>query len=178
MKKLISLLLALSLLFAACVSASAETTEETEAPVTAAEEEEAVTGEETEEEEDEGDDSVQIPVDIPGDEEEEDGTVLELRQLQAGDEGDDVLYLQYRLQSLGYFDGEPDGKYGDTTAAAVKTLLTGSLPPTINCTEPDPACPLNLTAQGAVRTETGAVLVDSLGFGGHNAALIIKRWEK
>ena len=63
-------------------------------------------------------------------------------------------------------------------AAAVQTLLTGVLPPTINCTEPDPACPLNLTNRGAVRTETGAVLIDSLGFGGHNAALILKRWEK
>lgn len=63
-------------------------------------------------------------------------------------------------------------------AAAVKTLLTGLLPPTINCTDQDPACPLNLTNQGAVRTETEAVLVDSLGFGGHNAALILKRWEK
>ena len=63
-------------------------------------------------------------------------------------------------------------------AAAVRTLSTGVLPPTINCTEPDPACPLNLTTEGAVRTETGAVLIDSLGFGGHNAALILKRWEK
>lgn len=62
--------------------------------------------------------------------------------------------------------------------AAVKTLLTGFLPPTINCTDQDPACLLNLTNQGAVRTETEAVLVDSLGFGGHNAALILKRWEK
>ena len=61
-------------------------------------------------------------------------------------------------------------------AAAVKTLLTGFLPPTINCTEQDPECSLNLTNQGAVRTDTGAVLVDSLGFGGHNAALILKRW--
>ncbi len=64
------------------------------------------------------------------------------------------------------------------TAAAVKTLLTGLLPPTINCTDQDPACPLNLTNQGAVRTDTEAVLVDSLGFGGHNAALILKRWGK
>lgn len=63
-------------------------------------------------------------------------------------------------------------------AAAVKTLLTGFLPPTINCTDQDPECPLNLTNQGAVRTDTGAVLVDSLGFGGHNAALILKRWGK
>jgi len=63
-------------------------------------------------------------------------------------------------------------------AAAVQTLSTGVIPPTINCTEPDPACPLNLTNGGAVRTETGAVLIDSLGFGGHNAALILKRWEK
>ena len=60
----------------------------------------------------------------------------------------------------------------------VKTLLTGLLPPTINCTDQDPACPLNLTNQGAVRMETEAVLVDSLGFGGHNAALILKRWGK
>ena len=63
-------------------------------------------------------------------------------------------------------------------AAAVKTLLTGLLPPTINCTDQDPACPLNLTNQGAVRTDTEAVLVNSLGFGGHNAALILKRWGK
>ena len=63
-------------------------------------------------------------------------------------------------------------------AAAVKTLLTGLLPPTINCTDQDPACPLNLTNHGAVRIETEAVLVDSLGFGGHNAALILKRWGK
>jgi len=63
-------------------------------------------------------------------------------------------------------------------AAAVKTLLTGLLPPTINCTDPDPACPLNLTNQGVVRTDTEAVLVNSLGFGGHNAALILKRWGK
>ena len=46
------------------------------------------------------------------------------------------------------------------------------------CTDQDPECPLNLTNQGAVRTDTGAVLVDSLGFGGHNAALILKRWGK
>lgn len=63
-------------------------------------------------------------------------------------------------------------------AAAVMTLQTGYLPPTINCTEPDPACPLKLTTEGAVRTETGAILINSLGFGDHNAALIIKRWEK
>ena len=63
-------------------------------------------------------------------------------------------------------------------AAAAQTLSAGLIPPTINCTDPDPACPLNLTTEGPVRAETGAVLINSLGFGGHNAALILKRWEK
>ena len=75
-------------------------------------------GEETE---DDGDDSVQIPVDLPeGEEDGENGTALEVRPLSAGDEGDDVLFLQMRLASLRYYTGATDGKYGTDTQAAVK----------------------------------------------------------
>lgn len=86
---------------------------------------------ETEEMDDvDGDDSEQIPVDIPeGEEEEASGESTEgsgrfeetvIRLLKAGDEGDDVLFLQLRLESLQYFTGTPDGKYGPDTEEAVR----------------------------------------------------------
>lgn len=68
--------------------------------------------------EDDGDDSVQIPVDMPDDDEAE--SVLELRPLTVGDEGEDVLFLQLRLEDLSYFTGEADGNYGPETQAAVR----------------------------------------------------------
>ena len=62
--------------------------------------------------------------------------------------------------------------------AAVRTLETGILPPTINYETPDPECALDVNPGGAARVDAGTVLVDALGFGGHNAALIFKRWEE
>ena len=62
--------------------------------------------------------------------------------------------------------------------AAVQTLNTGILPPTINYTTPDPECALDVNPGGAARLDPALILVDALGFGGHNAALILKRWEK
>ena len=47
---------------------------------------------------------------------------LLLRQLAAGDEGDDVLYLQMRLKSLGYYTGEENGKYDTATQEAVRSF--------------------------------------------------------
>jgi len=61
--------------------------------------------------------------------------------------------------------------------AAVRTLCTGLLPPTINHTACDPECPLDVNADGPARVDAGAVLIDAMGFGGHNAALVLKRWE-
>ena len=71
---------------------------------------------------DDGDDSVQIPVEGPEEdgEEETEGIGMELRPLADGDEGDDVLFLQMRLKSLKYFEGEENGKYGKDTQAAVR----------------------------------------------------------
>ena len=42
--------------------------------------------------------------------------------LGRGSVGEDVLDLQYRLSDLGYFEGDPDGKYDIKTIAAVKHL--------------------------------------------------------
>lgn len=42
--------------------------------------------------------------------------------LGSGSAGEDVLNMQYRLSDLGYYEGEPDGKYDIRTIAAVKHL--------------------------------------------------------
>ena len=62
-------------------------------------------------------------------------------------------------------------------AAAVRTLQTGILPPTVNYETPDPACPLAGLSNRAAELEARGVLVGSLGFGGHNAALFFRRFE-
>jgi len=62
--------------------------------------------------------------------------------------------------------------------AAVRTLQSGILPPTINCRDLDPECAgLDVNPDGAAKIDPRFVLVDTLGFGGHNAALVLKKWE-
>lgn len=63
---------------------------------------------------------------------------------------------------------------------AIFTLLTinkGIIPPTINLNTPDPECDLDFVPNVARRTSVRAALSNSLGFGGHNTALIFKKAE-
>ena len=98
MKKWISLLLALVLLLAAGMVSFAEETDD---------------GNDV-------DDSVEFPTEMDEEQLQEDTVVTEIRPLASGDEGEDVKFLQLRLQSLYYFSGEANGKYGDDTKAAVR----------------------------------------------------------
>ena len=59
--------------------------------------------------------------------------------------------------------------------ACLKVLETGIIPPTINLSEPDPACDLNYTPNKAVKADVDLCLSNSLGFGGHNACLAFRR---
>ena len=54
----------------------------------------------------------------------------------------------------------------------------GCLPPTIHYREPDPECPLDVIPNRCRRAEITAALSDSLGFGGHNAALVLGRYKE
>ena len=62
-------------------------------------------------------------------------------------------------------------------AVCLKVLETGIVPPTINLEEPDPACDLNYVPNKAVEAEIDLCLSNSLGFGGHNGSLLLKKWE-
>ena len=58
----------------------------------------------------------------------------------------------------------------------VQALVTGTLPPTINYSTPDPDCDLNYIPNEARHQQVDAVLSNSFGFGGHNACLVIGRY--
>ncbi|MFN2169572.1 MAG: beta-ketoacyl-[acyl-carrier-protein] synthase family protein, partial [Anaerolineae bacterium] len=61
--------------------------------------------------------------------------------------------------------------------ACIMTLQTGVLHPTINYETPDPECDLDYVPNQPRETHPRIVLSNSFGFGGHNATLILRRWE-
>lgn len=60
--------------------------------------------------------------------------------------------------------------------ASALVIQNGIIPPTINLDNPDPICDLDYTPNKAVKHTVDVVMSNSLGFGGHNASLIIKKW--
>jgi 3-oxoacyl-[acyl-carrier-protein] synthase II len=60
---------------------------------------------------------------------------------------------------------------------SIKAITDGIIPPTINYETPDPECDLDYVPNTARKQEVRAVLSNSLGFGGHNAALVFKKYE-
>jgi 3-oxoacyl-[acyl-carrier-protein] synthase II len=66
-----------------------------------------------------------------------------------------------------------------TAAGAVEavfsfqTMLTGTLPPTINYNNPDPAIVLDVVPNKKRDQQVSAVLSNSFGFGGQNASLVM-----
>ena len=102
MKRLICMMLAAALLAGICIWSSAE---------------------------DDGDESGVIPVDMEESGEPETETETETRStpardLQRGDEGDDVAFLQTRLVDLKYLSAAADGVYGKETEDAVRQFQT------------------------------------------------------
>lgn len=57
-------------------------------------------------------------------------------------------------------------------------LLENTLPPTINYETPDPVCDLDYVPNQPRKAEPKNVMSNSFGFGGHNATLILSRFNK
>ena len=57
-------------------------------------------------------------------------------------------------------------------------IKDGIVPPTINYDYPDPDCDLDYVPNTARKTKVNVCMSNSLGFGGHNATLIVKRFEE
>lgn len=60
--------------------------------------------------------------------------------------------------------------------ACVLSLREGVIPPTINYEVPDPDCDLDYVPNQSRETKVHIALSDSMGFGGHNSVLIVKKF--
>ncbi|MCY8753378.1 beta-ketoacyl-ACP synthase II [Bacillus inaquosorum] len=60
---------------------------------------------------------------------------------------------------------------------SVLAIKEGVIPPTINIQTPDEECDLDYVPDEARRQDLNYVLSNSLGFGGHNATLIFKKYQ-
>jgi len=66
---------------------------------------------------------------------------------------------------------------GVELVAGCLAVQRGVLPPTINYENPDPECDLDCVPNEAREARLKAVLSNSLGFGGHNVCLAIRRYS-
>jgi 3-oxoacyl-[acyl-carrier-protein] synthase II len=68
-------------------------------------------------------------------------------------------------------------------AGAVEAMFSilaidrGVLPPTINYDEPDPECDLDYIPNESRKADVRTAVSNSFGFGGHNATIVIRRFE-
>lgn len=60
---------------------------------------------------------------------------------------------------------------------SVMALKDGFLPPTIGYKNPDPDCDLDIVPNEGREADLTYALSNGLGFGGHNAVVIMKKWE-
>ena len=63
------------------------------------------------------------------------------------------------------------------TIIAVKSIQEGIIPPTINLDHPDPACDLDYVPHRPRKKEISTAMSNTFGFGGVNAALIVRKFN-
>ena len=61
---------------------------------------------------------------------------------------------------------------------AVRSISDNVVPPTINYETPDPECDLDYVPNEKREMEVNAAMSTNLGFGGHNAAILFKKYEE
>ena len=92
-------------------------------------------------------------------------------RLAFGDHAD-KLAVSSTKSMIGHLFGAAGAVEGIATVLA---LRDGVLPPTINQTDPDPACDLDYVPNQARKADLEAAVSNGFGFGGHNAVLVFRR---
>ncbi|HNX01265.1 MAG TPA: beta-ketoacyl-ACP synthase II, partial [Candidatus Cloacimonadota bacterium] len=66
---------------------------------------------------------------------------------------------------------------GIEAQACILSIRDGKIHPTINLEHPDPECDLNYVPNHYIEHPVQIALSNSLGFGGHNVAIVFKKYE-
>lgn len=90
-----------------------------------------------------------------------------------GDHAKD-LYVSSTKGATGHCLGAAGGVEGAFLALAISE---GVIPPTINYGTPDPLCDLNYAPNKMVKKDIRVGMPSSLGFGGHNAVIAMKKYQ-
>ncbi len=90
-----------------------------------------------------------------------------------GPEASKKVMVSSTKSMTGHLLGAAGGVEAIFTALALKE---GVIPPTINYKQPDPDCDLDYVPNEARKVKIDVALSNSLGFGGHNATLCLKRF--
>jgi len=67
---------------------------------------------------------------------------------------------------------------GIEAVVAVRSIQDNVVPPTINLETPDPECDLDYVPNVKREMEVNAAMSTNLGFGGHNAAILFKKYKE
>ena len=93
-------------------------------------------------------------------------------KLALGEEAARKALISSTKSMTGHMLGAAGGIELIASALAVKH---GIVPPTINYKEPDPECDLNYVPNKAVKADLTIAVSNSLGFGGHNACVVLRK---
>jgi 3-oxoacyl-[acyl-carrier-protein] synthase II len=104
------------------------------------------------------------------------GDAAETRALKIalGDEEAARIPISSTKSETGHLLGATGAVEVAVTALAMRD---GFLPPTINLTDPDPECDLDYIPNVGREADVKVAVSNSFGFGGHNAVLVLRRWD-
>ncbi len=89
-------------------------------------------------------------------------------------DGDDMPYVSSTKSVTGHLLGAAGAV---EAIASILAINEGILPPSINYETPDPECDVNIIANEAMEKNVDAVMSNSLGFGGHNASIVLRKYD-
>lgn len=95
-------------------------------------------------------------------------------KLALGDKAAKNVVVNSTKSMIGHLLGAAGGV---ECVVCVKTIQDGFIHQTVGTTETDEECDLDYAVGAPVEKDVNYVLTNSLGFGGHNATLLLKRYE-